>query len=181
MPQTFVQVGVQVVANVAVTRHNVQCFFVNNKLFFKAVTLRRLVVRIGNVAYCYTFRPMLRPNPVGVGQVNADCRRGIFVSTEHCRTHDVGCNATHFGLFKSRFDRRMVFKPLRIVTNKTCSARRLQVFILNNALPRSLNTQRIAINLDKSVDKIHVTRLLFKPFNRIFVKQMQVACAIITY
>ena len=113
----------KVVADVAVTRHYVKRIFVNNELFFKAITLRSLVICVGDVADCYAFRPMLRPNPIGVGQVNADSGSRLFVSTEHCRTHNVGSNATHFGLFKSRVDGRMVFKPLRIVADKACSAR----------------------------------------------------------
>ena len=80
----------QVVAHVAVFLDEGQRVLVDDKLFLETIAMSRLVVSIGDIADGDTLAAVLCPDPVGIGQVDADSRRGIFLATEHGGTDDIG-------------------------------------------------------------------------------------------
>ena len=115
MPQTLVQVGMQVVANIAVFVDERNGLSVNHELFPEPIAAGGLVVGLGQIAYRDALASVLCPYPVSIGQVDADGCRGVLVAAEHGRTNHVGRHALHFGLAEARVNGRMVFKPLGIV------------------------------------------------------------------
>ena len=74
VPETFVQVGMQVVAGVLVTVEQLERFVVDDELLQETVAVRRFVVSVCQVADGHAFAAVFRSHPVGVGQVDADGR-----------------------------------------------------------------------------------------------------------
>ena len=72
--QTFVQVGMQVVAHVTIFLYQLERSFVNHKLLLKTTSLCRLVISIGNVADGNTLRAITGTYPVSIGQIDTDGR-----------------------------------------------------------------------------------------------------------
>ena len=122
---------------------------------------------------------MGRTYPVGVRQIDANGSRRILFTTQHCSTHGISRYTFHRFLFKTSINRRVVFKPLRIITYLMGALRGLFILIGNNAFPRTFQPEWVAILLNKTIDKVYSTLLFFQPFNRILVKAFQIACAII--
>ena len=128
---------------------------------------------------CDALRTVLRTNPVGIRQIDADSRRGIFVATEHSGTNSIGGDTLYMGLTETRVDGRMVLKPLGILADGLSSLGGLQILVFHDALPRTFQAQRIAIHLDESVDKVYPTLVFPNPLDTVVVEHAQVACIII--
>ena len=96
---------------------------------------RGFVIGICDVADGDAFRTIFSPDPVGIRQVDANGCRWIFITTEHRCTNDLRGNAPHRFLFKGIIDRRMVFKPLRILTDKLRALGCFVVFIFHQPFP----------------------------------------------
>ena len=88
--QTLMQIGMEIVANIAISLYHVQRRVVNDKLFQHSRIFRSLMIRLCQIENANTFRTMRGPNPLGIGQINADSRSGILVSAQHGRTDDIG-------------------------------------------------------------------------------------------
>ena len=121
---------------------------------------------------------MLLANPVGIRQIDTDGRSRIFLTTEHCRTDYVGSNALHLRLAETGIHRRMVLKPLRILTDGLRALGSLQVLVFHDSLPGTLQSQRVAIYLYESVDEIHHALVLLHPGDAISVEILQITRAI---
>ena len=93
MSQTFVQIGVQVITDVAIFIDETECFCIDDELFPETISMRGLVIGICNIADRDALGTILGPNPVCIRQINADGGRGIFIATQHSRTDDIGRDA----------------------------------------------------------------------------------------
>ena len=69
--ETFVQVGMQVVAHVTIFLNHGACRFVSHELLQKSIAFRRLIVCVCQIAYRYALRSVLCSYPVGIGQIDA--------------------------------------------------------------------------------------------------------------
>ena len=143
--------------------------------------MSRLIIRFGKISDSNALRTMLSPYPFSVRQVDSDSRSRILITTKHSRTHHIGSDASHLLLAKTCIDRRMVFKPLRIVTDSTCTLGSIYIFIFYDALPRALEPQRVTIDFNKSIDEIDKTILLRYPFYRVTVKGRQITIPVVGY
>ena len=168
--ETLVQVGVQVVADGIVAGNHLSRFLVGNKLLAHPVFRSVFVVSIGDVGNRDALRAMHGTNPVGIGQVDADGCRGIFVATEHRRTHRTGRHTRHFFLLKSLIHGRMIFEPLRVLADDLGTTRGHKVFVLYQCLPRGFQPEWIAINFYETIDEIYLAFGLFQPFDGIFIE-----------
>ena len=130
----------QVVAHVAVFLYQAQCLFVAHKLLLKTVTLRGLVIRIGNVTDGNAFTAVSSTNPVGVWQVNADGRSGIFVATQHSGTNHIGRYAFYYRLTETLIYGRVILEPLGVLADGLCAMSGLFVDILHQAFPRTFQS-----------------------------------------
>ena len=172
MAQAFVQVGVQVVAQVAILVYQPKRVSVDDKLIVEAVSFSRLVVSVGQVANGDALASVLRPYPIGIGQIDAyGCRR-IFVAPEHCRTDNVGSDSLYLGLAETGIHRRVVFKPLGILADGAGALGGLFILVFHNTFPRAFYSQRVAIHLYKAVYEINLTVERLDPKYGILVKDM---------
>ena len=73
MSKTLVQVGVQLVADVAIFAYHCHGVCVDDKLLQHAVALGNLAVGIGEIAYRNALASVLCTYPVGIRKVNAYC------------------------------------------------------------------------------------------------------------
>ena len=94
----------QVVAHVTIFINEVKCGLIDDEFFLEAITVGRLVIGIGDVRDGDALRTVLRTNPVGIGQIDADSRRWLFVATQHSGTNGIGCDTFDLGLTETRVD-----------------------------------------------------------------------------
>ena len=90
--QTLMQVSMQVVTFITIFLNDCQRLLINDKLLLEAITVSSLVVSLRNIRDGDALRTMLCTYPVGIGQINADSRRGILVTTQHSSTDSIGRN-----------------------------------------------------------------------------------------
>ena len=64
----------QIITNVAIFLYQLQCSLINHKFLLKATPLRSLVIGIGDIADGDALRTIARTYPVGIGQIDTDCR-----------------------------------------------------------------------------------------------------------
>ena len=168
----------QVVAQVSVGIEQTACCVVDDELLPHAAPLGGLVVGTRQVGYRHTLASVLRPNPVAVGQVNADGAGGIEVATQHGSTYHPGAYAaTHF-LAETWVDGRVVLEPLGIVAQGLGTSGGLVVDDVDVALPAGLQPERVAIDLDEAVGEVHLALGLLHPEDAVFVERAKVAAAI---
>ncbi len=166
------QIGMQIVADITVFLNQSQRVLVKYKLLLKTVAVSRLVVGISDVANGNALAAILRTNPVGIGQIDADSRRGIFLTAEHGGTDDIGRNALDNRLTETGIDRRMILKPLGVFADGLGTMGGLLIDIFHESFPRAFQAQRIAIDLNESVDEIDGSIVLTHPFNAIFIENV---------
>ena len=169
----------QVVAAVAVGVHHLANLVVRDKLLAEPIAPRRLVVGVRQIGDCHRLTAMLGPDPVGVGQVDADGRSRIFVAAEHGRTDRIGRDPLYFWLAEARIHGRVVLKPLCAVRNGTRAACGLLVAIFDDSLPRTFQSQWVAIDLDETVDEVDAPLVVIDPRDAISVEVAQVARLIV--
>ena len=177
--ETLVQVGVQLVALVAVLFYKPARFSVVNKLFLKTVSTGCAVVGVGDIGDGDALRSVLGTYPVGVRQIDADGRRGVLLAAEHGGTDGVCRDALDLGLAEARVDGRVVFKPLGVAADGLGAARGLEVAILDDAFPRAFQPEGVAIDLDEAVDEVYPTLLFADPLDAIVVEAAQRAGAVV--
>ena len=68
---------------------------VDYELLQETVSMRCLVVGIRNVANRNTLAAMNGPNPISIGEIDTDGRRGVLIASKHRRTNHVGCHTFH--------------------------------------------------------------------------------------
>ena len=169
----------QVITDVAILLYQGERRFVDDEFLLEAIAVSGLVVGIGNVRDRDALRTVLRTNPVGIGQIDADSRRGIFFATEHGGTDGIGRNPLDMRLAEARVDGRMVLEPLGILADGLSSLGGLQILVFHDALPRAFQAQRIAIHLNESVDEVYPTLVFPNPLDTVVVEHAQVASIII--
>ena len=162
VPQALMQVGVQVVGQLAVPLHPLAVLGAEHELLVETVAVSSHVVGIGDVVDGDRLRAVLLANPVGIGQVDADGRRGIAVAAEH-RHDDLGRNAPHDRLAVGLGHGRMILEPLGVVGDHLRAVAGLGVHEVDVGLTRSLAAQRIAVVLDEAVDEIDVRNGVLHP------------------
>ena len=175
MPQALVQVGVQVVGQLAVPLHPLAVLGAEHELLVETVAVSSHVVGIGDVVDGDRLRAVLLANPVGIGQVDADGRRGIAVAAEHRHGDDLGRNAPHDRLAVGLGHGRMILEPLGVVGDHLRAVAGLGVHEVDVGLPRSLAAQRIAVVLDEAVDEIDVRNSVLHPADVVAVELFQIA------
>ena len=100
MSETFVEVGVEVVAEVSELFHEFARRFVNDKLFVKSGAACCFAVGFGEVSDGDALGAKVSANPVGVGEVDADSSGRIEVSGEDGSCDDFRADALHFFFFE---------------------------------------------------------------------------------
>ena len=179
VPQTLVQVGMQVVGQFAVLVHHLAVPGTQHELLVEAVAVGGHVVGIGDVVDRDRLRTVFLADPVGIGKVDADGRGGIAVAAQHRHRDDLGRNALHLLLAVGGSNGRMVFEPLRVIRNHLRTVAGLLVHEIHDALPRSLAAERIAVILDKAVHEVDVRHGVLHPADIIAVELAQVAGLVI--
>ena len=175
--EAFVQIGVQVVGDVAVLLAEVDLVLVPGEFREDALRalLRRKCVGVGDVGDGHRLGTMLLANPVGVGQVDADGRGGIVVTGDDGHVDDLGRDALDFFLLEAGIDRRVVLEPLSIAADGLGTLRSFAVAVVHDALPGSLAAEGIVIVLDEAVDEVHVAVRVGHPADVVLVPHAQVA------
>ena len=115
--ETFVQVGVEIVADLAVFVDALAVFGAQHELLLEAVAVRRAVVGVGDVVDRHRFRAVLLADPVGVRKVDSDRRGGVAVAAEHRHGDDLRRDAFHLRLAHGTFHSDLHVRPpiLRIL------------------------------------------------------------------
>ena len=90
MTETLVEIRVQVVTDIAITGDQVERRLVDDELFLEPAALCCLIIGIGDIRDGDALRAILRSDPVCIRQVDANSRRGIFVTAQHCGTDHIG-------------------------------------------------------------------------------------------
>ena len=172
MTQTLVQIRMEIVADIPIFLNHLKRRGVDDELLLKTTAVSRLVIGIGDIADGDALRAILSPDPIGIRQVDADGGGGVFVASEHGRADDAGRDALHHGFPETGIDRRVVLKPLCILTDGHGATGGILIDIFHQTLPRAFQSQGIAIDLDEAVDKINHAFMLLKPFNAILIENM---------
>ena len=73
----------------------------------------------------------------------------------------------------------MVLEPLGIARDGLGALGSLEVFIFHNTFPRAFQSQGVAIDLDKTIDKIDAPLVLVDPRDAIVVEEAQIAGLVI--
>ena len=141
----------------------------------------RHVIGIGNVVDGHRLRAVLLANPVGVGQVDADGRRGVAVAAEHRHGDDLGRDALHLLLAVLGSNGRVVLEPLCVLRDDRRAVAGRRVDEVDNRLPRSLAAQRVTVILDEAVDEVDVRHRVAHPADVEAVELTQVARAVVGY
>ncbi len=154
--ETFVQVGVEIVADLAVFVDALAVFGAQHELLLEAVAVRRAVVGVSDVVDGHRFRTVLLADPIGVGQIDTDRCRRITVAAQHrCRNH-LGRDALDDLFLVGGVDGRVVFEPLGVLGDNLRTMTGLLVHEIDQRLPRRLASQRVAVIFDKPVHEIDV-------------------------
>ena len=173
--QTFMQVGMQIVGQLAVLVDTFTVFRTQHELLEESVAMRRLSISVGNVVDGHRLRTVLLADPIRIGQIDTDRCRRITVAAQHrCRNH-LGRNPFDHLLPVGGIYRRMILEPLRILGDNLRTATGLLVHEVDQRLPRRLASQRIAVIFDKSVHEIDVGYGIPHPQDVITVEIVQVA------
>ena len=109
------QVGVQVIGQLAVELHALAVLGTQNELLVEAVALCRLVVGVCYVVDGDRLGSVLLAYPVGIWQVDAYGGCGVAVAAQHGYRHHLGRDALYLLLAEGGVDGRVVLEPLRIV------------------------------------------------------------------
>ena len=113
--EALVEVGVEHVGDVEVILEELACGSVDDELLVEAVAVRSHVVGLGDVLDGDRLGTVLRANPVGVGEVDADGGCGISVAAEHGCRDGLGGYALDVRFTELGVHRRVVFEPLCVV------------------------------------------------------------------
>ena len=175
------QIGMQVVTDITVLFYQPQRRVINDKLFLETIPVGSLIICLGDVAYGDALAAILGTNPVGIGKIDANGRRGIFLTAQHSGTDGIGRHAFYLRLTKTRVNRRMVFKPLGITADGLGTFGSLQVLILHDTFPRAFQPQRVAIDFNEAIYKIHPTFMFCHPCYAVVIEHLQVTGLVITY
>ena len=138
MAQTLVQVGMQVVTAVTILLDEGQRLWIDDKLFLETGTMGCLVIGIGDIGDGDALGTVLRPNPIGIGQVDANSGRGVFIASQHGRTDGIGRHALDLRFAETGVYRGMVLEPLGIARDGLGATGSLEVFIFHNTPSCSL-------------------------------------------
>ena len=65
---------------------------------------------------------MIATYPVRIREIDTDRSGRIAVTGKCCHIDDLCSHTLHFRLLESVINRRIVFEPLRVVTDKFCTA-----------------------------------------------------------
>ena len=178
MSQTLVKIGMQVVGDISILIQQRHSLLIDDKLISESVALSRLVVGISQVADGNALRTVLLTDPVGIRQIDADSRSRIFLTAKHRRTDYIGGNTLHLRFAETGIHRRMILKPLSILTDGLGSLGSLQVLVFHDTLPGTFQSQWVAIYFDESVDEIHHAFVLLHPGDAISVEILKITGAI---
>ena len=74
-------------------------------------------------------------DPVAVGQVDTDRRRGIAVTSEDGSGDDLGAHALHVFLLEAVVNRRVALKVLSIIADELAAARGSLVLEIDHTFP----------------------------------------------
>ena len=140
MSQTLVEVGMQVVTDIPVFLDHPECLRINHELFLKTITMGGFIVGIGDITDGDALTAILGTDPVGIRQVDAYGRRRILISTQHGCTDDAGRHTLDHRFLKSYIYRRMVLKPLGILTDGSGPTGGFFIHILHQTFPRALQS-----------------------------------------
>ena len=140
MAQTLVQVGMQVVTAVTIFFYQSQRLLVDDKLFLETGTMGCLVIGIGDIGDGDALGTVLRPDPVGIGQVDANSGRGVFVTAQHGGTDGIGRHTLDLRFAETGVYRGMVLEPLGIARDGLGAFGSLEVFIFHNTFPRAFQS-----------------------------------------
>ena len=176
--ETFVEVGVEVVATIAVLQNELTRGFVDDELLVHTAAVSCFGVSTGEVRNGDGLRTEIATNPVGVGQVDADGGGGIEIAGEDGGGDDLSGNTFHFLFLETGIDGAVILKPLRIEGEGVGTFGGSHVLEVDNALPRGFHAEGVAVTFDKAVDEVDVTLHVFEPLDGIVVEGAEVAGAI---
>ena len=130
----------QVVTAVAIFFYQGQRLWIDDKFFLETGTMGCLVVGIGDIGDGDALGTVLRPDPVGIGQVDANSGRGVFIATEHGGTDGIGRHTLDLRFAETGVYRGMVLEPLGIARDGLGALGSLEVFIFHNTFPRAFQS-----------------------------------------
>ena len=140
MPQTLVEIRMQVITDIPILLYHLERIGINHKLLLESIAMSRLIIGIGNIADGNALTAILSANPVGIRQVDTDGRRRIFIATQHRSTDHAGSNALHHRFLESVIHRRVILKPLGILTDSSRPLGGFFVHIFHQSFPRALQS-----------------------------------------
>ena len=156
-------------------------FIAPDKLITKAATLRSLVVSFHNILNGNRLRTVVSTNPIGIRKINSYRRRRITIATQHRDRDHLRTHTFYPFLLESFIYRRMIFKPLSILTDGLRTTSGFFVPEIHRRFPTRLQSQSITIGFDKTIYEINLRVGIFYPKNRIGIEGTKIAGTIIIY
>ena len=138
-----------------------------------------LVVGFHQVSDGHRLGAIVLADPVGIGQVDANRRRGEAVATQRGDDDALGRDTLAFLFLEARVDRRIVLKPLGVLSNGIGAFGGFQILIVDDGFPSGLHPHRVVVVLDEAVHKVDMRHRVLNPSDVVFVPSLQVASGVI--
>ena len=177
--EAFVEVGVEVVGEVAVLADEGEGGVVDGELLTHTAAGSCLGIGGGEVADGDALGAEVAAHPVGVGQVDADGGAGVEVAGENGGGDDLGADALALCFLEAGVNGGVVLKPLGVGGEFLRAGRGGEVLEVDNALPRGLHAEGVAVGLGEAVDEIYGGGGVLEPEDVEGVKGAEVARAVV--
>ena len=122
---------------------------------------------------------MVAANPIRIRQIDADRRCRITIASQHGYGDHFGTHPFYLFLLEAFVDRRMIFKPLRIIADNLRALGRILIDKVYGRLPAGFHTQRITVSFDKTVHEIHIRSRILYPKDGVGIECLQVTGLIV--
>ena len=101
------QIRVKIIGQEQIFVHKLTHLLIGHELIIEAITMRSLIVSLGDIFNCHGLGAMGSTDPVGIREVDADrcCRIGIAGKNSRC--DHFRSNALHFIFTETGIHRRM--------------------------------------------------------------------------
>ena len=130
----------QIVGDESVFLQSFALLIAPDKFIIKTISLRSFVICLSDILDRNGFRTMIAANPVGIRQVDANRSCRIAITSQHRYRDYLSTDSFHLLLLETLIYRRMILKPLRIITDDFRTLSRLLIRKVHGRLPAGFHS-----------------------------------------